>query len=262
MTTAGGSGGRRCRVGVQLQPQHTTIGDLRRAWRELDDLGVDSLWVWDHFVPLYGEPDGAHFEAWSLLGAMAVDTRRATIGTLVSAASYRNADLLADLARTVDHLADGRLVLGVGAGWAERDHSEYGYPFGSAGARLRDLDAALVRIRRRLGLLQPPPVGRLPILVGGGGERVTLRLVAEHADAWNSSAPLSRWTRQNGVLDEWCSKVGREPSAIERTALLPRPPDDAELGQWLDAGAQHLVLTSAHPFPAEPVARLVAQLTG
>jgi probable F420-dependent oxidoreductase len=250
------------RVGVQLQPQQTTVEALRRGWRAADELGVDSIWVWDHFFPLYGDPAGTHFEAWTLLAAMAVETRRARIGTLVTGNSYRNPDLLADMARTVDHLSGGRAVLGIGAGWAERDYDEYGYTFGTAGSRLRDLETSLERIRARRTRLVPPPLGVLPILIGGGGEKVTLRLVAEHADAWNYFPPVENWGRKNAILDEWCAKVGRDPGTIERTVHLSTPPRDEEVDAWLRAGASHLIVGIADPFDVEPIGRLVSLAAG
>jgi probable F420-dependent oxidoreductase len=247
----------RFRVGVQLHPQATTIDELRGAWRAADALGVDSIWTWDHFYPLYGDPDAAHFEAWSLLAAMAVDTQHARVGLLVGCNSYRNPDLLADMARTVDHLSGGRLNLGIGSGWFERDYDEYGYDFGTAGGRLRALGDALPRIKARLAKLTPGPVGPLPILIGGGGEKVTLRLVAEHANAWNSFGPPESYAHKNAVLDQWCAEIGRDPSEIERTVGVGgHEVDDAEA--FLDAGATHLIVMTGHPYDLAPVERLLA----
>ncbi len=241
------------KIGVQLHPQATTVPDLRAAWRSADELGVDSIWAWDHFYPLYGDPDASHFEAWTLLAAMAVETTHARFGALVTCNSYRNPELLADMARTVDHLSGGRLILGIGSGWFERDYTEYGYEFGTAPERLRALGAALPRIKARLAKLNPPPVQQpLPILIGGGGEKVTLRLVAEHAQAWNAFGPPETYAAKNKILDEWCAKVGRRPEEIERTVgVAPHELDN--LGAYEDAGAQHAIVMLGHPFDLAPI---------
>jgi probable F420-dependent oxidoreductase len=246
----------RCKVGVQLQPQGTTVAGLRRAWQAADDLGVDSIWLWDHFFPLYGDPGAAHFECYTLLAAMAVDTQHAQLGALVTCHSYRNPNLLADMARTIDHLSGGRFVLGIGAGWFERDYDEYGYEFGTRGSRLAALDAGLTTIEERLARLVPPPVGDLPILVGGGGERVTLRITAEHADAWNGFGPPDRWAAKNATLDEWCARVGRPPREIERTVAI-RTDEIASVGAYLDAGAEHVIVMSGPPHDLDPVRALL-----
>ena len=251
---------RRFQVGVQLHPQATTMAALVDAAREAEALGVDSLWTWDHFFPLYGDPDAAHFEGWMTLSAIGHATERARVGHLVTCNSYRNPELLADMARTLDHALGGRVTLGIGSGWFERDYEEYGYEYGTAIGRLHDLGDALPRIRARLDALQPGPVGGLPILIGGGGEKVTLRLVAEHADEWNwvSDAPDAHevFAHKNRVLDQHCEDVGRDPSEIARTMLLGETALD-HVDEFVEAGADHLILMSGAPFDMEPVQRLL-----
>ena len=251
---------RRFKVGVQLHPQHCTIDQLRQAWEQADELGVDSIWTWDHFYPLYGDKDGAHFEGWSLLAAMAVTTTNARFGMLVTCNSYRNPELLADMARTVDQLSHGRLILGIGAGWFARDYEEYGYEFGTAPERLRALRDALPRIEQRLAKLDPPPAqgaDGLPILIGGGGEKVTLKLVARHADLWNGFGPPEQWKHKSEVLDRHCADEGRDPSTIERTAAVNGTLSADEVEQWVAAGAEHLILGIGAPFDLDPVRRLI-----
>jgi probable F420-dependent oxidoreductase len=251
----------RCKVGVQLHPQATTTEALRAAARAVDDAGFDSLWTWDHFFPLYGDEDAAHFEGMTLLTAFALETRRVQIGNLVTCASYRNPHLVADMARTIDHLSGGRTVLGIGAGWFQRDYDEYEYPFGTGGGRLRDLEADLYRIGRRLGQLRPPPVGALPLLIGGGGERVTLRLTAQHADIWNGMGDPEVIAHKNRVLDEWCERLGRDPAEIERSVLI-NDRQALALDDYLEAGVQHLMIGCADPFDLEPALALLEAARG
>jgi probable F420-dependent oxidoreductase len=244
------------KVGVTIHPQQCSIEELRDAWRRADELGVDSIWFWDHFFPLYGDAEGNQFECWSLLAAAAIDTRAPQIGAMVTRIGYRNPDLIAYMAGTVDQLSGGRLGLGLGAGWFERDYQEYGYEFGEARDRVRALKEALPRIKSRIAKLKPGPAGSLPILIGGGGEKVVLRLVAEHAQMWNGEAPPTEFAHKSTILDEWCRRVGRDPREIERTANVG-PTTPKLVDEWLKAGLQHFVVRLAHPFDTKALARLI-----
>ena len=219
------------RIGVQLQPQHAPYESFRDRVGELEELGVDILFNWDHFYPLYGDPDGLHFESWTALAAIAEQTRHIEFGALVNCTSYRNANLQADMARTIDHISahgtgEGRFIFGTGSGWFERDYEEYGYEFGTAGQRLDILAASLPTIEERWTKLNPPPTRKIPILIGGSGEKKTLRIVAQHADIWHSYSDINELERKLGILGDHAQAVGRDVSEIEiSVGLLDRIAD-------------------------------------
>lgn len=247
------------RIAVQLQPQHAEYRQIRDAVVTAEEMGVDIVFNWDHFFPLGGDPGGKHFECWTMLASWAEVTERVEIGALVTANSYRNPDLLADMARTVDHASGGRLILGIGAGWFEKDYREYGYEFGTPGSRLGALRDALPRIERRWERINPPPTRKIPLLIGGGGEKRTLRYTARHADIWHGFGQPDVIRRKGRILDEWCDREGRDPGAVERSCgASPTRPETGD--DYVEAGANLITLgfDGRTGFDLAPVAEWLA----
>jgi probable F420-dependent oxidoreductase len=222
------------RLGVQVAPQHARYEKIRDTAAELEELGVDIIFNWDHFYPLSGPPEGLHYESWTMLAAIAEQTSRVQLGALVNCNSYRNANLQADMARTIDNISAkgtgvGRFIFGTGSGWFEKDYDEYGYEFGTVGQRLDALAANLPVIEARWAKLNPPPTRNIPVLIGGGGEKKTLRIVAKHADIWHSFADAPTLERKLGILAGHCAEVGRDVAEIEiSTELRDRTPENAD----------------------------------
>src|SRR5918992_1664490 len=222
------------KLGILAWNQYTDWESFDRVARRVDELGYDSLWTWDHLYPIVGDPNGPIFEGWLTLAAWAQHTERVRLGLMVGANTFRNPALVAKMATTLDHISGGRAVLGIGGAWFETEHRAYGFEFGaSPGERLRWLDEA-ARIMR--GMLDgtepsgerfyathqirndPPPLQpRLRLLIGGGGERRTLRTVARYADACNLGGGFDNVKRKAEVLRRHCDEVGRDPNEIERT---------------------------------------------
>jgi probable F420-dependent oxidoreductase len=216
----------RIRIGLQVAQYGAPWKVLLATARAAETMGVDILFNWDHFFGPGPDSQDPHLECWTMLAAWAASTSKIELGPLVSAIGYRNPDLLADMARTIDHVSGGRFVLGLGAGFKVRDYAEYGYPLGSPASRVEDLAEGLVRIRRRLGRLIPPPLRPIPLLVAGSGERRTLRVVAEHADIWHTFADGDAFARKAALLDRYCEEIGRDPNEIERAVLVSGGPNE------------------------------------
>ncbi|MGW9183100.1 LLM class F420-dependent oxidoreductase [Agromyces sp. NPDC055661] len=242
----------RVRLGIQVQPQHAHYPAIRDTVLRLEDLGVDIVFNWDHFFPLSGDREGLHFEAWTMLGAWAEQTERVEFGTLVSCNSYRNADLQADMARTLDHISAkdgvGRFIFGTGSGWFERDYDEYGYEFGTPGTRLNALANALPRVEARWAKLNPAPTRKIPVMIGGKGEQKTLKIVARHADIWHSFVSPDELGRKLDVLKRWGDEVGRDVSEITVSNELTRRHVDLDYADALyDAGVRLFTLGVSGP---------------
>lgn len=243
------------RFGLKLS-QDATIDELRDVWRVADDEGFDSAWVMDHFASLGPRDDLPIFEAWTLLAGMAALTSRVRIGCAVLGNTYRHPAVLAKQAVTVDHLSGGRLELGLGAGWAENEHTMLDLEFGTAKDRADRLDEAVPilkslftkertthlggRYRLRDAVAEPKPVQtpHPPIWIGGSGPRRTLRLAAEHADVWNAAGGTPvEVASSSAILDRHCADVGRDPATIRRSVQVRYTGDDDALLRQTEAFA-------------------------
>jgi alkanesulfonate monooxygenase SsuD/methylene tetrahydromethanopterin reductase-like flavin-dependent oxidoreductase (luciferase family) len=227
------------RFGAQLWSQATDWRGFRDAALAAEAAGWDSVWTWDHLLAIFGPWEQPILEGWSLLDAVAALTSRVRVGLMVGANTLRNPGLTAKLATTLDDISGGRAVLGIGGAWFEREHEAFGIEFGpSPGWRLDRLDEAVGLIRRLLdgetvthdgpayrmvdALCEPRPVQEhLPILIGGNGPRKTLRIVAEHGDAWNTAGTLEFVRERLRTLEEHCAAVGRDRGEIELTVSFP-----------------------------------------
>lgn len=273
------------RYGLKLAPQYTTIADLRTVWRIADEAGFDHCWTFDHFAAIGDDITGDVFEGWTLLAAMAESTQRVRIGCMVTGNTYRHPGVLAKMAATVDHLSGGRLEFGLGAAWAEEEHTMLGLRFGTLRERMDRFEEAC-RIVRALwtqdrvtfegrhyrltdAIANPKPVQRPypPIWVGGKGRRRSLRITARYADAWNATGVSpEEFVELSNVLDEHCAAVGRDPAAIRRTVQLPVRDDTAivdEAAAYLDVGATDVIFVlrgGSPPTQAEKLATLLPRL--
>src|SRR2546423_7816474 len=224
---------RRIRFGVQTAPQHVTFEALRETWRLIDGAGYDTAWLFDHFLPILSDPSGPCYEGWTMLAALAGETSLAQVGILVTGNTYRHPAVLAKMGATVDHTSGGRLIMGIGAGWFEMEHAAYGIPFYTTAERIRRLDEACEVIKRLWAEKQasfdgkyyqllnaycePKPLQqpRPPLMIGGSGEKLTLGVVAKHAEIWNTFGSPEGFPHQIQGLKDSCAAVGRDMDEIE-----------------------------------------------
>ena len=300
------------KLGALFWNQYTDWKSLREAGIRAEELGYDSLWTWDHLYPIVGNHEGPMFEGWLTLAAWAEATQRATVGLMVGANTFRNPAVVAKMVTTLDHISNGRAVLGIGGAWFETEHTGLGIRFGgSPGERLRWLEEAVQLMRGMLhgerpsgsrfydardALNLPAPVQeRLPIIVGGGGERKTLRIVAKYADGCNVGGGFENVKRKDEILRRHCEEVGRNESEIERTTnigavVIRDDPAEARrvateifahnggaelwknqligtvdevvenLGRYPRIGFRHLIAGFPSPYDAESMERLITEV--
>ena len=301
------------KLGALCWNQYADWPNLLEAGVRADRLGYDTLWTWDHLYPIVGSHEGPIFEGWLTLTAWAQATQRIRVGLMVGANTFREPAMTAKLATTLDHISNGRAILGIGAAWFEDEHEGFGLAFGDGfPERLRWLGEALPIMRGMLHGERPTATGprysstavrndpapiqeRLPILIGGGGEQVTLKLVAKYGDANNVGGGLETVKRKDAILIQHCETVGRDPAEIERTTGLGTvvirdsraeavrvqhaiaagnggaeawknqpvgtPEDVAEmLAPYLEIGYRHLIAGFPSPYDEESMTRFATEV--
>ncbi len=293
------------RFGVHAGLQNTSTDELRSLWGRIEGWGYDWISIWDHFYAANLTGDPVCLEAVSTHAALALDTERVTCGSLVYSIGYRHPAVLANSIATIDNLSGGRAVLGMGAGWSEPEYRAYGIPFPSAGVRLRQLDEGIQCVKALLNedsvdfegefftltdaKCEPKPTRQpFPVWIGGGGEKVTLRIAAQHADGWNVPfVSVDDFARKVQVLEGHCADVGRDPASIEKAvnvgmafsqeqaeaqfgAILPAVQPSLlsgsvqemtdKVGGYIEAGAEWLILAARAPFDVEGIERFASDV--
>ena len=273
------------RFGIKTAPQHTTYDAMLEVWREADATPVfEHAWLFDHFAPIFSDVNGPCLEGWTLLAAFAAQTNRIRIGQMVTGNTYRHPAVLAHMAATIDVISNGRLDMGIGAGWNEYEHTSMGIPLYAPGERIRRLGEACEIIKLlftqhltdfdgryyqlKEARCEPKPIQKPypPFVIGGGGEQLTLRVVARYADVWNfSGGPVENLTHKTEILHSHCAEAGRDPAEIEVSVQVPVNYDDMSatvttVQGYVDAGATHLILNLRYPYPAGIVTRLAEEV--
>ncbi len=276
------------RFGVQIVPQHATYTDILQTWREADELGFDTAFLFDHFVPIMSDPNGPCFEGWTLLAALAAQSKRIKLGLLVTGNTYRNPAVLAKMAATVDHISNGRLILGLGAAWFENEHTAYGIPFYTPGERAKRLGEAVEVIKLLFSqqkstfngkyyqlkdaLCEPKPIQKPhpPLLIGGVGPKLIQPLAARHADIWHffpGSDGDDVVKKMCEDFDALCQKVGRDPAQVEKSLSLrdQQLTGTAEeirgrVKTLADAGVRHFILSLSPPYDRALMKRFATEV--
>jgi len=271
--------------GIKTSPQHTTYDAMLKVWQEADEIpSIEHAWLFDHFAPIQGDVDGPCLEGWTVLAAFAAVTQRLRLGLMVTGNTYRHPAVLAKIAATVDVISNGRLDFGIGAGWNVYEHESMGIPLYKPGERIRRLDEACEIIRLLFtqptvdfdgryyqlsdARSEPKPVQRPypPFVIGGGGEQLTLRVVAKHANVWNhAGSSVEEFSHKVRVLHEHCLAVGRDPGEIVLSCQHRIRPDDlsasiGEIQRFVAAGATHVVLILPAPYPDGIVSRVAEEV--
>ena len=273
------------RFGIKTAQQFTTYEDILRVWQEADSVAsIEHAWAFDHFIPLGSDITGPQLEGWTLLGALAARTERLRVGLMVTGNIYRHPAVLAKMGATVDVISHGRLDFGIGAGWNEIECNMYGIPLYAPGERIRRLGEACEVVKRlwtetvanfdgkyyqlKDARCEPKPVQKPypPYVIGGGGEQLTLRVVAQYANIWNFvGGGIESFRHKSEVLDSHCAAIERDPNTIERSIqMLINYHNPAatlnEIKPYIEAGATHIILNLRAPYPENIVHRLAEEI--
>jgi probable F420-dependent oxidoreductase len=251
------------KIGIQIIPQMGDMPLMRHRWLEAESLGADVIYTCDHFnaqqidreavsghAHTKTQDRGKNFEGIVIQAAMAATTTRAEIGCIVHANSYRNPNLMADMARTIDHISGGRFILGMGSGYLKADYDDYGYEYGTQKSRLEDLARDIPIIKARFEKLNPKPLRKIPLMIASMGEQIGMRIVAEHADMWHVYGHIDQIRHKIEVLKGLCAEIGRDFNEIELTTFYMPHVLGAEAGdpdKFVELGIRHIITATQGP---------------